>query len=72
MSQPAKVLTFPVESPTERAAHSLAVAIEDADAALWQANTLAEIEFAKHLIEGAIRRLTISATVAQTRLEYPQ
>lgn len=72
MSQPSRVLTFPVESPTERAAHSLTVAIEDADAALWQAKTLAEIEFAAHLIEGAIRRLTISAAVAETRKQYPQ
>jgi hypothetical protein len=72
MNHPAKVIAFPVESPTERAAHSLAVAIDDADAALWQANTLAEIEFARHLIEGAIQRLTIAATVAQTRMEFPQ
>ncbi len=72
MNHPAKVIAFPVESPHERAAHSLAVAIEDADAALWQAKTLAEIEFAKHLIEGAIARLTISAAVADTRKQGPQ
>jgi hypothetical protein len=72
VSAPARVLVFPVESPVERAAHSLACAIEDADAALWQANTLAEIQLARTLIEDAIRRLTISASVAQTRTEYPQ
>ena len=72
MTNPARVLVFPVESPIERAAHSTVCAIEDLDAAIWQAEGVDRHLMVHQMIEDAIKRLIISSSVAKTRMEYPQ
>lgn len=72
MTNPARVLVFPVESPVERAAHSTVCAIEDLDAAIWQEETVDGLRLVHQMIEDTITRLMVSASVAKTRIEYPQ
>lgn len=72
MSEPGRVINFPVESPLERAMHSTTCAIEDLDAAIWQAETVIALHEVRAVIEQMIARLIVSSSVALTRTEYPQ
>lgn len=58
------------ESPVERAAYSAAVAIEDVDAAIWQATTRGELQVTAMLARELIKKLEQSACVADTLHEH--
>lgn len=54
------------ESPVERAAYSAACAIEDLDAAIWQATTRGELQVTRVLARELIKKLERAASVAET------
>lgn len=55
-----------VESPFERMAQSASSAVEDLDAAIWQATTRRELQCVRALAESLIQRLEATASTALT------
>lgn len=59
-----------VVTPMQRAEHSTETAVEDLDAAIWQAETVAELQAVRVLVEDMIKRLIVSSSVALTLQEH--
>ena len=69
-SHPVRVLAFPVETPIERAAHSVVVAMDDLESAIFTATNRRELVVLREMAAELVKRAEQCERAARTFDEH--